>query len=75
MESLTAHIEPAAPFDLGLTAQHASWYAVGLGTERFEEDAWQRMTRADGKPVLLTVSSVGSVEEPRLEVRAEGEGA
>ena len=74
LESLTAYIEPAAPFDLGLTAQHASWYAVGLGTERFEKDAWRRMTRADGKPVLLTVSSVGSVEEPRMEVQAEGEG-
>ena len=70
---LTAHIDPEPPFDFGLTARHASWYAVGLGTERIEDDVWRRMTRAGGRPVLISVTSVGSVEEPRLEMQAEGE--
>ena len=74
LELLTAHIDPVPPFDFGLTARHASWYAVGLGTERIEDDVWRRMTRAGGRPALVSVTSVGSVEEPRLEVRAEGEG-
>ena len=75
MELLTAHIDPVPPFDFGLTARHASWYAVGLGRERIEDDVWHRLTRAGGRPVLLSVTSVGSVEEPRLEVRAGGGGA
>ena len=73
LELLTAHIDPVPPFDFGLTARHASWYAEGLGRERIEDDVWHRLTRAEGRPVLLSVTSVGSVEEPRLEVRAEGE--
>ena len=74
LEALTAHIFPVPPFDFGLTARHACWYAEGLKTERFEDGVWTRLTRAGDRAVLLTVSAVGSVEEPRLEVRAEGEG-
>ena len=73
LELLNAHIDPVPPFDFGLTARHASWYAEGLGRERIEDDVWHRLTMAEGRPVLLSVTSVGSVEEPRLEVRAEGE--
>ena len=74
METLTAHIQPVPPFDFAQTARRACWYAEGLGTEKFEDGIWKRVTQADSRPVLLTVSSRGSVETPELEVRTEGEG-
>ncbi len=74
MESLTAAIQPVSPFNFALTARGACWYAEGLGTEKFKDGVWKRVTQADSRPVLLTVSSRGTVEEPELEVRAEGEG-
>ena len=74
METLTGNIAPTPPFDFALTARRACWYAEGLGTEKFEDGVWQRVTKADSRPVLLTVCSLGSVEAPKLEVRAEGEG-
>lgn len=74
MDILTANIQPVPPFDFALTARRACWYAEGIGTERFDDGVWRRVTRADSRPVLLTVSSTGSVEAPALELRAEGEG-
>ena len=74
MQTLSAIIQPVPPFDFALTARRACWYAEGIGTEKFEDGVWKRVTQADSRPVLLTVTSKGNVEEPRLEVRAEGEG-
>ena len=54
LELLTAHIDPVPPFDFGLTARQASWYAVGLGRERIENDVWHRLTRAGGRPVYCS---------------------
>lgn len=73
LETFTTDIHPTPPFDFALTARHACWYAEGLGTEKFVGDVWHRVTRAEGSPVLLTVSSIGTVEDPKLEVRAQGE--
>ena len=75
LELLTAQIDPVPPFDFGLTARQASWYAVGLGTERIEYDVWRRMTRAGGRPALVSVTSVGSVEEPQAGGACGGRGA
>ena len=72
METLTARIQPVPPFDFALTARRACWYAEGIGVEKFEDGLWKRVTTAGARPVLLTVSSLGSVEEPDLEVRAQG---
>ena len=75
LEMLTAHIDPVPPFDFGLTARHASWYAVGLGTERIEDDVWRRMTRAGGKPVLVSVTSVGECGGAQVGCAGGGGGA
>ena len=74
MQTLTANIQPVPPFDFAPTARRACWYAEGIGTEKFEDGVWKRVTRAGSRPVLLTVSSLGSVEAPKLEVRAQGDG-
>lgn len=74
METLTVLIHPVPPFDFAQTARRACWYAEGIGTEKYEDGVWKRVTRANSQAVLLTVTSVGSVEDPRLQVRADGEG-
>lgn len=74
METLIAHVRPVPPFDFDQTARRACWYAKGLGTEKFEDGVWKRAARFDSRPVLLTVNSLGGVEEPELRIQAEGEG-
>ncbi len=73
LETLTARIQPVPPFNFELTARRACWYAEGIGVEKFEDGVWKRVTSANSRPALLTVSSSGGVEDPMLEIRAEGE--
>ena len=56
---------PFAPFDLEHTAKHGGWEdaAQGHGLARFT-----RLLGIDGFPILATVFSSGSIEDPRLEV-------
>lgn len=73
LETFTTDIHPTPPFDFALTSRHACWYAECLGTEKFQDGVWHRITRSEGHPVLLTVSSTGSVEKPELHVIARGD--
>ena len=56
---------PLAPFDLEHTAKYGGWEdaAQGYGRARFT-----RLLQIDGSPILATVSSSDSIEDPCLEV-------
>lgn len=67
MVSFTTEITATSPFDFDLALRylHTSPSAV---IERVEGRCYQRGIRLDGQPFLLQVSSLGSVNAPRLRV-------
>ncbi len=74
MRSAPAHIEPAPPFDFGLTAGYLTYFRGRYGGDSFENGELRHVTDVGGKVALANVRSIGSVDAPRLEVDIAGEG-
>ena len=73
MDQRTLHIDPVAPFSFDLTAGYHTYYQARYGSDSLEDGVYRRLLDLDGNLVLASVSSEGSVEEPRLEVRLQGQ--
>ena len=74
MDQRTVTLEPVAPFSFDLTAGYHTYYQARYGSDSLEEGVYRRLLDLDGNLVLASVSSVGNVEEPWLEVRLQGQG-
>ena len=74
METTQAHISPAAPFDFELTAGYHTYFQGRYGTDSLDQGVYRRLLDLEGRLVLASVSSVGSVDFPELLVELEGEG-
>ena len=68
-----ATIQPKAPYDFDLTASFATHYRGRYGAESFEEGVFRRLLEVDGRLVLVSVRSLGTLEAPRLEIGMTGE--
>lgn len=65
----TLLLEPVPPFDFGLSA---SIFAGGdPGIRSFADGVFRQLMRAGGRLVLVTVTSGGTVDRPRLRVLVE----
>lgn len=73
MEQRTVILEPVAPFSFDITAGYHTYYQARYGSDSLENGVYRRLLDLDGNLVLASVSSAGSVEEPRLEVRLQGQ--
>ena len=74
MDSITETIVPVAPFDFELTAGYHTYFQGRYGADSLLEGVYRRLLDLNGKLVLASVRSVGSVDKPALEVGLQGEG-
>lgn len=68
MDKATTTIKPAAPFDFELTAGYHTYFQGRYATDSLEGGVYRRLLDLDGKLVLASVRSVGSVDAPELAV-------
>jgi 3-methyladenine DNA glycosylase/8-oxoguanine DNA glycosylase len=64
----TFGITPTAPFDFKLTVKKPAEWSLFNAGEIYEDDTLWTATRLQGRLLGLKLRSVGSVEEPRIEV-------
>ena len=66
-------LTPTPPYDFRLTMEHLASFGTGARANVFEDGRYSRLLEVDGELVLTQVQSVGTVEEPRLDVTVHGE--
>ena len=73
MDSAETTINPLPPFDFDLTAGYHTYFRGRYGGDPLEQGIHQRLVDLGSKVALVSVSSLGSVEFPKLQVRVEGD--
>ena len=73
MDRLITNLQPAPPFDLELTAAYHTYFRGRYGTDSWVDGRYRRLLDLGPKLVLASVRTVGTVEEPKLEVELRGE--
>ncbi|MCH7621835.1 MAG: DNA-3-methyladenine glycosylase 2 family protein [Chloroflexi bacterium] len=73
MDRLITNLQPAPPFDLELTAAYHTYFRGRYGTDSWVDGRYRRLLDLGPKLVLASVRTVGTVEEPELEVELRGE--
>ena len=73
MDRIARTITPVAPFDFELTAGYLTYFQGRYATDSLTDGVYRRLLDLDGKLVLASVSSVGSLEEPALAVELQAE--
>ena len=73
MDSGTTTIHPVAPFDFDLTAGYHTYFRGRYGGDSLEEGVYQRLVDLGNKTALVSVSSLGSVEQPELSVKVQAD--
>ncbi len=66
-------IEPAAPFDFDLTARYRTAYRKYFGNHEYVDGEYRQVVSGNGKVALACVTSVGTVEQPKLKLSLRGE--
>ena len=66
-------ITPTAPYDFDLTVGSMTYFQTRHAADMFEEGILRRVLPLNGKPALISVRSVGSVDSPKLAVEISGE--
>ena len=82
MNHLNFHITPTAPYDFDLTVGSMTFFQARHAADMFEDGVLRRVlslgspstTGLGRKPALVSIRSVGSVDEPQLAVEARGDG-
>ncbi len=73
MDSAETIIHPVPPFDFDLTAGYNTYFRGRYGADSLEEGIYQRLLDLGGPTVLVSVSSLGTTESPRLRVETQGD--
>ena len=68
MDKAVTNIKPVAPFDFDLTAGYHTYFQGRYGSDSLIDGVYRRLLDLDGKLVLASVRSVGSVQAPELVV-------
>ena len=74
MNRSTFEITPTAPYDFDLTVGSMTFFQARHAADLFEDGVLRRVLSLLGKPALVSVRSVGSVDEPKLAVEISGDG-
>lgn len=72
MDQRTLTLRPRGPFDFGLTMEFLVSFQGGARVDVYERGQYQRLFERHGKLLLASVSSIGTVERPELEVSVQG---
>ena len=73
MSHETTFIEPVPPFDFDLTAGYHTYFQGRYGSDSLEDGVYRRLLDLGGNLLLASVSSVGSVDQPGLQIDLQGE--
>ena len=74
MNQKTFRLAPTPPYDFDLTAGYLTYFRGRYAAERYEAGVFRRLLESDGKLLLASVESAGTVESPSLDVHIQGEG-
>lgn len=74
MRTMTLRLYPTPPFDFELTAGYHAYFQARSGADNVEGGVYRRLLDLDGRLVLVTVRSTGSVDSPELAIELRGEG-
>ena len=69
---ITCTLFPNPPFDFELTAGYHTYFQDHYGTDSLVQGIYRRLLDLDGSLVLASVSSIGSIDSPCLEVELQG---
>ena len=67
-------ITPTAPYDFDLTVGSMTYFQSRHAADMFEDGVLRRVLSISGKPALVSVRSVGSIDAPSLAVEVSGDG-
>ena len=73
MNRFDFHITPTAPYDFDLTVGSMTFFQARHAADMFEDGVLRRVLSLGGKPALVSVRSVGSVDAPELAVEVSGD--
>ena len=73
MDKSATIIKPVAPFDFELTAGYHTYFQGRYGTDSLEGEIYRRLLDLDGKLVLASVRSTGSIEAPELRIELQAD--
>lgn len=65
-------LTPTPPYDFRLTMEHHASFGTGARVNVFEDGRYSRVLEVEGELFLTQVESVGTVEEPCLDVTVHG---
>ena len=66
-------ITPTAPYDFDLTVGSMTFFQARHAADMFEDGVLRRVLTLIDKPALVSMRSVGSVEQPKLAVEVSGD--
>lgn len=72
MKTLRTDLAVSPPFDFGLTASYRTRYSDDLFTERFSGGVYNRICAIKGKTALISITSTGTIDRPKVRMEARG---
>ena len=72
VQRISFTIKPVPPYDFDLTADFATYFRGRYLWEFYENGTYRRLLEIDGTLAIAAVKSIGSVEDPGLEVEIAG---
>lgn len=72
MKSFATTLEPVSPYDFDLTASYDTYFRGDYGADSYREGVFRRLLEIRGRPCLVAVRSLGTVDSPRLEMKLQG---
>ena len=73
MRTMTLRLYPTPPFDFELTAGYHTYFQGRSGADNLDGGVYRRLVDLDGRLVLASVSSAGTVDAPGLALELRGE--
>lgn len=73
MRTMTLRLYPTPPFDFELTAGYHTYFQGRSGADNLNGGVYRRLLDLDGRLILASVSSTGSVDAPELALELRGE--
>ena len=74
MPTITLHLQPTPPFDFELTAGYHTYFQARSGADNLDAGVYRRLLDLEGRLLLVSVRSAGSVDSPELVIELRGEG-
>lgn len=73
MQQRRLTLTPEPPYDFRLSMEHMASFGTGARVNVFEDGRYSRLLEVEGKLILAQVQSVGTVEDPCLDVTVHGD--